>query len=175
MRAYPPVKSPRPWPGIDVRPGLPRPLEAPPPTAVLPELPSPPRESTFAGFYTLSTHIIPAAFPRTNPQLPAPGLPDESAPKEERKTKLKAVAAQISGARDDYESGKLGDEGSIRPLWCCLNRYVRKQSARTGSGSVTLFLTHGNGFPKEVSAFEGNGMQRRVKYLIRCGSPPLTP
>ena len=48
-----------------------------------------------------------------------------------------------------------------RPLWNCVNRYVRKGLGSSSAGArqkgVTLFLAHPNGFPKEVGcALVGN-------------------
>jgi hypothetical protein len=40
--------------------------------AVLPELPTPQRKGIINEWFTLSTHIVPAAFPRSGPDVPYP-------------------------------------------------------------------------------------------------------
>jgi len=44
--------------------------------------------------------------------------------------------------------GKLSSGGHERRLWNCVNRYAKRTP--TGEKGLTLFLAHGNGFPKEV-------------------------
>jgi hypothetical protein len=147
-RAYPRPPHVRPWAKTDVRPVLP--LQAPP-CAPLPALPSAPRQPSFASTYALSTHLIPGAYPRTHPHAPAPapGPPDETAAA--RRARVQQAVKDVVRTRALYEAGALGAQGSTAPLWCALNRYVRRDLAPDRPRGVTLFFAHASSFPKEVS------------------------
>lgn len=120
----------------------------------LPTLPSPPRKSLLPSEWQLTTHLIPAASPRTTPLTPVPVIPPftPGMDKRERKTQLEALAGKLGEMKVKQRNGELGVLGNDETqLWCCVNRYAR---ASVGSGSkkgVTLFFAHANGFPKEVS------------------------
>lgn len=141
------------WPEIQPRDSH-LPLE-PPPAAVshsaLPSLPSPARQSFFLPKYSLSTHIVPAAYPRTYPFQTPPSLPDEGLPKQQRKTQLNQVTKQLLQARAEYESESI-HQGQREPLWLCVNRITRLRSPaeRQRQKAVTLVVTHGTSFTKEV-------------------------
>jgi hypothetical protein len=128
-------------------------LSPPPWTEHLPALPSPPRTPAFSkgllDAYSLSTHIFPAAYPRTTPPVPVPSVPSPDLPFKERKAGLNKAVAETLALRADYEADKLPQDGDARPLWICVNRYTRRKSKTTGKG-ITLVLSHSNGFMKEV-------------------------
>ena len=63
---------------------------------------------------------------------------------------LEAANAIVS-MRYKQWGGELNQPNSTRPLWVCLNRYVRREAiASDTSKGVTLLLLPANGFPKEV-------------------------
>ena len=133
------------------------PLETPPPITEFPPLPSPPRKSLLDDAYTLTTHLVPAAYPRITPLLPEPDPPRFSADKNEYQKSVKETASQVLRTKTHQYDGGLPDEGRHRQLWACTNRYVRKEKRPTKIDfpythrPVTLFFAHANGFPKEVS------------------------
>lgn len=137
------------------------PLETPPPIADFPPLPSPPRKSLLDDTYTLTTHLIPAAYPRTTPYLPEARPPRFSADKKEFKESVKETLLEVLGTKQKQWDGELPDEGRHRQLWACANRYVRKETKPTKieypytHRPLTLFFAHANGFPKEASVRVG--------------------
>ncbi|KIJ69855.1 hypothetical protein HYDPIDRAFT_104488 [Hydnomerulius pinastri MD-312] len=121
-------------------------------TIKTPALPSPLRPPVFHtaanGTYLLSTHLVPAAFPRVVPDLPLPEVPQYTAgtPPGERQRKVEELTREVIERQVQITAGKLGGGPSEKVLWNCINRYVR-----TGDrDGVTLFLAHANGFPKEI-------------------------
>ena len=133
-----------------------------------PELPTPQREGLkltdrARGYeYTLKTHIVPAAWPRSTPDVGYPagcgvdGL-------QERRGSAK-VREEMLKVRKKYMKGELPGGKDERQYWVCVNRYVRnglEERDRKGRKRLTLFLTHGIGFEKEASTAE---------YLILCTS-----
>ena len=48
------------------------------------------------------------------------------------------------------DTGAVAD-GYPLVLWNCVNRYIKRDLDFFNKTGVTLFLVHGNGFPKEVS------------------------
>ena len=125
----------------------------------LPELPVPQREGLrlidrSRGFdYTLKTHLVPAAWPRSAPDVGYPvgsgidGLRDRGESLRVRKEMLEV--------KQKYLRGELPEGQDEREYWICVNRYVRNRSGEDdkwkGRKGLTLFLTHGVGFGKEVS------------------------
>ncbi|KAI0634240.1 Alpha/Beta hydrolase protein [Trametes polyzona] len=123
------------------------PIEALAP-ARLPALPSPPRKSLLDAWFTLSTHLIPSAAPRTTPDVPLPTLPNWSSNKEDFKASAKRTADEIISVKEKQWRGELDHLPLGRkPFWNCINRYTRKSGTRNG---LTLFCAHANGFPKEI-------------------------
>lgn len=111
-------------------------------------------------FFDVSTHVIPAAYPRLTPFVPFSELERKAggfAGNETKKSRTKRaahIAEELRRLRDDYAKGLITLDGSEnRLLWNVANRYSRKKSA-TGTNrnrkSVTLLLAHATGFPKEV-------------------------
>ena len=133
--------------------------------AVLPELPTPQRKGIIDEWFVLSTHILPAAFPRSGPDVPYPegcdadGLvvPEvEGGPTAAKKVRMETgvrVRDALYGITRKHCLGELPGH-SEKPLWGCVNRFVRKVSVsrdqERGRKRVTLLLAHGNGFGKEV-------------------------
>ncbi|OBZ76148.1 Peroxisomal membrane protein LPX1 [Grifola frondosa] len=124
------------------------PLETPPQPTILPALPSSPRTSLLDVSFVLTTHLVPAAFPRTTPDVPLPPLPTWSADKNQFKESVARTMQGVLTMKENQWKGELAGEGSRKPLWICLNRYV-KRGALSLNG-VTLLFTHANGFPKEI-------------------------
>ncbi len=141
-------------PLANIQPRCLRPVSIPPTPSNLPALPSLPRPSLLQPFYTLTTHFVPAAYPRSTPNVPKPSLPVFSPDKEKWKESVNTTAKEIFHARERQWNGGLNKEGSEITLWNCVNRYARKPTedsgGRAGEG-LTLFFAHANGFPKEVS------------------------
>ncbi|KAF8302072.1 hypothetical protein DL93DRAFT_2233650 [Clavulina sp. PMI_390] len=136
------------------------PLEVPPevPASSLPELPSPPRAKSslppaLARDYKLTTHIVTAAWPRLPSQLydPAAYEVPQNEGKAERRARVDQIYAKLDGSRILADRG----EGPARKevLYNVLNRYRRKDRwiREGGERGITLFVTHGVGFPKEAS------------------------
>ena len=134
----------------------PRPLipsETPSQTIPLPPLPSAPRQSLLDLWFTLSTHLIPAACPRTTPDVPVPYFPSHPRPDTEEHTR---AARDILELKRQQWCGELDHlPRSSKPLWACVNRYTRKGLQGLGKG-VTLFVAHGVGFHKEVRVSHWN-------------------
>jgi hypothetical protein len=146
MSSFDPPTKLLPWPSLNPRPFAP--LQRHPEPSILPTLPSPPRPPAFSHLYTLSTHIIPAAYPRVTPDVPEPGrVPDTGIGKEERSRIGNQRVAEILDAKCKQSNGG-PIEGSRKLLWNCINRYARNDM--NGQKGLTLFLAHANGFPKEV-------------------------
>ena len=133
--------------------------------AVLPELPTPQRKGIIEEWFTLSTHILPAAFPRSGPDVPYPEGCDAdglivpkveggpAAVKEaEKETGIKVRKALFEISKKHWLGGLPGH--NEKPFWVCVNRFVRKvpvsKEQQKGRKRVTLFLVHGNGLGKEV-------------------------
>ncbi|KAF7970127.1 hypothetical protein HWV62_24952 [Athelia sp. TMB] len=116
----------------------------------LPSLPSPARPAAFGNHYTLSTHIIPAAYPRAAPNVPS-FEPDYSRLSKEAK---KAAITEQAGALMRMHDRVLerGKDCAPAVLWNCVNRYSLKERKLQVGGAkrLTLFFAHANGFPKEV-------------------------
>jgi hypothetical protein len=169
-RSYARPPTVRPWVRTDVRPVLP--LQHPPATqsATLPPLPSAPRQPSFASQYILSTHLVPAAYPRTYPHAPAPPqAPVAGESPAARRQRVQDAVKEVVRTRMMYEAGALGAQGSTAPLWCALNRYVRRdldtKPAPKGNG-VTLFFAHASSFPKEVRFYYHLYCQETKKLIM---------
>jgi len=124
----------------------------------LPELPTPQREGLklidrSRGYeYTLTTHIMPAAWPRSTPDV---GYPAECGPGGLRdRGAFSRVREEILETEKRYLRGELPEGKDERQYWVCVNRYVRnrlEETERKGRKRLTLFMVHGIGFGKEVS------------------------
>jgi hypothetical protein len=143
---YPFEPSP-PWTTVNPKPFLPfrtrcgsEELEAPP-------LPSP-RNEPFNDNYIVSTHLVPAGCPRLTPDIPLPVVPKFKTNTAERKRDIQQLFTEIIERQERFVRGELGGERSEKPLWNCVNRYVKR--VQDGRKGLTLFLAHANGFPKEV-------------------------
>ncbi|KAI1787261.1 alpha/beta-hydrolase [Ganoderma leucocontextum] len=131
-------------------PGPLPPFDTPTKTTTLPALPSPPRASLLDEWYTLSTHLVPAAHPRVTPYVPHPALPKWTPNKDEFRAAVRKTVSDVLSTKERQWKGGLDSlPPNDRPLWNCINRYVRKGLKGTGNGT-TLFLLHPNGFPKET-------------------------
>ncbi|KAI0705335.1 alpha/beta-hydrolase [Earliella scabrosa] len=147
-----PPPEPLPLPTCNPKPlaALERPST--PGTSTLPSLPCPPRKSLLDKWYTLSTHLVPAALPRTTPFVPLPPLPQWSSNKQEFKASVARTVEALVAAKESLWEGRLSHMPPNRkPMWTCVNRYVRQNLHGSGdSKGVTLFLCHANGFTKEI-------------------------
>lgn len=148
---------PDPYHPPTVNPGPLLPLETPPPLsrADLPALPSPPRKPLLDQWYTLSTHLVPAAYPRTSPYVAIPKLPQWTPNKDEFKAAVRETAGDVLSIKGKQWEGAFDRlPRNAKPLWSCVNRYVRRDLRADGDRgvrtSITLLFAHANGFPKEV-------------------------
>ena len=143
-------------PLADIRP---RPLVPfiPPSPSNLPPLPSPLRKSLIDESYILTTHLVPAACPRTTPYVPEPQLPPFTKDKQKYRAATTELGEHIIDVKGKEVSGELNAEESHAQLWNCVNRYVKRDQSPKGTKRdgkpLTLFFAHANGFPKEVSTF----------------------
>ncbi|KAI0074926.1 hypothetical protein K474DRAFT_1664829 [Panus rudis PR-1116 ss-1] len=161
LTAYPTPSSFEPTDPLNPRPL--RPLQPPPPhlTSNPPSLPSPPRPNPFKSNpeWTCTTHIFPAAFPRSTPDIPV-SPPTYTPDKKEWKRRVEACASELFELRDKQWRGELEREGwrpSEKLLWGVVNRYVRRDTTRERESKrgqwdvgVSMFFAHANGFPKEI-------------------------
>ncbi|KAG2126602.1 Alpha/Beta hydrolase protein [Suillus clintonianus] len=158
---YPFEPSPQ-WTTINPRPFLPfrthgGDLEAPP-------LPSPPRNQLFNDNYVVTTHLVPAPCPRLTPDIPLPVVPKFSTNSTERKQGIQQLATEIGKRQESFVQGGLGGEKSEKPLWNCVNRYVKR--VKDGKKGLTLFFAHANGFPKEI-------WETTLRYLLSSSTASL--
>ncbi|KAG1888333.1 Alpha/Beta hydrolase protein [Suillus subluteus] len=159
---YPFEPSP-PWTTVNPKPFLPfctrygsEELEAP-------SLPSP-RNEPFNDNYIVSTHLVPAGCPRLTPDIPLPVVPKFTTNAAERKRDIQQLSTELRERQERFVQGKLGGERSERPLWTCVNRYVKKvQDERKG---LTLLFAHANGFPKEI-------WEATLRYLLSSSTASL--
>ena len=134
-----------------------------------PALPGPRRPSVFHttehGIYQLSTHLVPAAYPRLTPDFPLPAMPTyvPGGTFGERRIKTDALAKEVQETQDMWADGKIGGKPSEKLLWACVNRYVRTsgRSVTPAGSRITLFLAHANGLHKEASGCFGDVLVAR--------------
>ncbi|KAG2347142.1 hypothetical protein BDR05DRAFT_715971 [Suillus weaverae] len=160
-----PFEPTPPWTTVNPRPFLPfrtrcghgsEALETPP-------LPSP-RNELFNDNYVVSTHLVPASCPRLTPDIPLPVVPKFSADAAERKLGIQQLFAEITERQECFVRGELGGERSEKPLWNCVNRYVKR--VQDGRKGLTLFFAHANGFPKEI-------WETTLRYLLSSPTASL--
>ncbi|KAH9053618.1 Alpha/Beta hydrolase protein [Lactarius vividus] len=128
-----------------VKPSLLLPLQEPPQPLEYPALPCPPHDRRFTSAYTVTTHLIPAAFPRVSPFVPLPPVPEHET-RDERSARVERLASEFLALQTQHAPDKSESQPTV--LWSVLNRYVR---ADTSSGTgLTLLLLHANGLHKET-------------------------
>ncbi|KAH9988077.1 Alpha/beta hydrolase family-domain-containing protein [Russula compacta] len=93
--------------------------------------------------YTITTHLIPAAFPRSSPFIPVPAFPNHES-RDERGARIRQYTSELLSLQAQH----VPNDTRVRPtvLWSVLNRYVRTSSG----GGLTLLLLHPNGLHKET-------------------------
>lgn len=127
------------------------PLEVPPEVSLesLPPFPLSPGPSPLDTFYTRSTHYVPAAFPRTTPDVPPTPPPNWSENKEEYKANVRKTTEEVIAKRMAFLKEK--PPGSRKALLSCVSRFVRRgiDSTKPRMG-FTLVVSHATGFGKEV-------------------------
>lgn len=140
------------------------PLHEPPPYLMLypPALPAEAKERVrsgdlFSEDYALSTHLLPAAYPRTTPAITVPAdlahpLPSDSSKAQRAERSKRLLDFVMETKNSQMRGGFPPDVREQRLLWNSVNRYRRRKPAGRGRKSVTLVLFHANGFPKEVSS-----------------------
>ncbi|KAG7442917.1 alpha/beta-hydrolase [Guyanagaster necrorhizus] len=122
------------------------PLDAPPIPTVLPQLPSQQRSPAWLpDGWTHTTHIIPAAYPRSSPDAVLPELAFDANSSKSDRQKLTAERLEQLLALREKENGHTTRNDKL--LWLCFNRYARKNTDGKG---LTLFFAHANGFCKEI-------------------------
>lgn len=148
---------PQPSPPIALEPLQPRslpPLERPPLPEHLPSPPTPPVpiDPIFSKYFDISTHIVPAAYPRLTPHVPAVSPPAFSKDKTQFQASVENTLNEVIGWRVKQWKGELDRLPPNRALlWNCIKRFVKKDPTKGSGKAVTLFIAHANGFPKEVS------------------------
>ena len=175
----------KPPPGMNVIPVIhrkmtPEPLvslETPPeidPERV-PQFPFPSRSSLLDGLYTRSTHYVPAAFPRSTPDIPPVPPPKWSASKEEYKANVEQTTKALIAQRVEYLNESRGSPGSRKTLFACLSRFVRKgYEPAKGRKGLTLVIAHATGFGKEVRAVYIFIAADLMKLKPRCQNQPCS-
>ena len=162
LTTYPPVTSFEPTVSVPVQ-SLPLlPTTKPPLPEQLPSLPSRPRrpDPVIDALYELTTHLVPAAYPRFTPFVPPAQQPEWSPDRETWKANVDKATEEVMQWKYDQHADKvpggLQGQGSTKLLWNCVNRYTRRALPQNGSNNtglpLTLFFSHANGFPKEVGA-----------------------
>ncbi|KAL4250991.1 AB hydrolase superfamily protein [Abortiporus biennis] len=126
------------------------PLQIPSSPNILPNLPSKPRKSLLYPAWTLTTHLVPAAYPRTTPYVSPHKPPLFTNDREARKAAISTVADNIIGLKDKQTRGELDSTPDRSLLWNCVNRYVKRADQPREKKGLTLFFAHANGFPKEL-------------------------
>lgn len=103
--------------------------------------------------YVRTTHVIPAALPRT---LSKGAYPPAPSSKDERKEWVKTTSGAIYDKKQACERGETVegvDLNAVEPmLFNVLDRYaihIGREEGRKGKG-ITLLLTHATGFPRRV-------------------------
>ncbi|KAI6015280.1 Alpha/Beta hydrolase protein [Pisolithus orientalis] len=130
------------WPSVNPRPLL---AIRPHPALRTPSLPSPPRQDIFHKDYVPKyTHYIPL------PLLEIPPRSDSISPAE-RQEKVATAVKQLIERQECFTQGTMPGGHGQKPLWNCVNRYVRTDRCNTAGTGLTLFVAHANGFPKEIS------------------------
>jgi hypothetical protein len=136
----------------------------------LPPLPSPPRDPNFVAGYTLTTHLVPSAYPRysflearpyrSTPDELIDDRPPDTAPKHIREEWASAKAKAIQDRREKVLEArkndapydgllKNGDNGPV--LWNVLNRIARVDPPQDPRDfGITVIVCHANGLHKEV-------------------------
>ncbi|VDB85735.1 unnamed protein product [Peniophora sp. CBMAI 1063] len=138
-----------------------------------PALPSPVRDpSTIPGF-ELTTHILPAAYPRCSPDTPLPwASPPPNESREARKLRVTRMTKEVMDAKEMYERGcsEKANVGSEDVHWTVVNRYARRTTGGekwTGRrGGVTLFCVHPLGQHKETYEPMLRHLLERAKYSL---------
>ena len=107
--------------------------------------------------YVVSTHLLPAAYPRQAPYVKIHEKilkHDASDSMIERRRSVQDVAELFRDSRLQYRQGKLSEPNTREEdlLWNVVNRYYPTKRKPEGKKGVTLFLSHANGFHKEVSS-----------------------
>lgn len=148
LKSYP--RPARFEPVADIKPRPLYPLSVPPEPTVLPSLPSPQRPSALGSKWKLTTHLVPAAYPRSTPDIDV-SPPVFSQDKAEWKQRVEDKLNELTGLKEKQAAGELDAlPKSTKPLWCVLDRYKRVDRKYGNHQGVTLFFVHANGFNKEV-------------------------
>ncbi len=155
------VPRPRQPPRTDeqVKPTLLFPLQEPSQSLECPALLCPPRDHHFISTNTVTTHLIPTAFPRVSPFVPLPPVPEHES-KDERGARGERYASVFIAQQTQHAPDK-SESQPATVLWTVLNRYVSADtSSRSGTG-LALLLLHANGLHKEVRC-------ERINILVFC-------
>lgn len=135
-----------------------------------PKLPSPPRPQEFAPGYTVTTHLVPSAYPRYSykeyKRYLASSLevldnpPIDTAPKASRRQWAEDKCETFVRKREEFHRARANpspqfttqlepDDGPV--LWNVINRYARTQDSRDKRDfGLTIVVCHANGLHKEV-------------------------
>ena len=162
---------------LGLRPGPNSDNDIGPASPDLPELPTPQREGLklidrARGYeYTLKTHIVPAAWPRSTPDV---GYPAGSGVDGlQKRGESERVREEMLKVKKKYLKGELPEGKDERQYWVCMNRYVRnglEERDRKGRKRLTLFLTHGIGFGKEASTAKRSTLFASLDSFVVLGT-----
>ena len=155
MKCYPSYSPPdylEPFKSINPRPL--RPLQQPDLPAQLPCLPTPRRKTSSSEplpGYHLTTHIVPAAFPRAacnrQPSIPT----NDGETRAERISRAERIASELYDARTRIQRGELHGEVQKTALFNVFNCFTRiTDEADARAPRLTLVVLHANGWARTL-------------------------
>ncbi|KAB5595487.1 Argonaute-like protein [Ceratobasidium theobromae] len=118
--------------------------------------------------WTCSTHIFRGATPRETPppeNRTAPVLPIEQLTKSERQALAEANFERIRSTRDAIASNSKKVANNEAVMWTVANRYAPDKPRTFDSPAVTLVVSHGTGFHKELPTWQ-KIWETTFRYLI---------
>ncbi|KAI9513434.1 Alpha/beta hydrolase family-domain-containing protein [Russula earlei] len=119
QQRHSPLPTPKPTPLL--------PLLPPPEPLAYPALPCPSRDRRFTDAYSVTAHIIPAAFPRSSPFIPLPAFPDrDHESKDDRRVRVEQCTNELLSLQARHVPDHSGSQPRV--LWNVLNRYETFES-----------------------------------------------
>ena len=119
-----------------------------PPPVLIRDYPALPctRPPPFVPSYEVTTHVLPAAFPRAPSEPWTPPPPHETSA--QKKERIRRSVDTFSALKVRQEQGRDPRPSRREVLWSVANRYVC--TARRATPGLTLVMMHGIGAHKEV-------------------------
>ncbi|CAE6492286.1 unnamed protein product [Rhizoctonia solani] len=128
----------------------------------LPQLPDSTTNRAFITGWTCSTHVFQAATPRDSapPALAnRSSIPTGEVSKDERKVLADTQLDELKKFREAIASGKMSYANDAT-MWTVANRYAPEKPCKgANTPAVTVVLTHGTGFHKEI-------WETTLRYLL---------